>query len=289
MNSANSQLGLLFVTVSAIAWSTAGLFTRLIALDSWTMLVWRGIFGAAGIMAVMWMMQGRQSLRGLLHMRTSGWLFVAVGSAGMILFITALRFTTVAHAAVIYATVPLIAACLGWLVMREKPSRSAVIASVAALVGVIVMVGLGLEGGWLGNLLALGMALCMAALMIMARRFRDIPTMPAAGLSALLSAFLCWPLAQPLSVTGSDLVLLALFGVVNSALGMVFFALGARLLPVVQTALIGALDAPLAPLWVWLAFGETPSSATMVGGVIVFAAVTVHMVKSVHETDPRGS
>ena len=284
MNSANSRLGLLFVTVSAIAWSTAGLFTRLIALDSWTMLVWRGFFGAASILAVMWMMKGGESLRGLVRMRASGWLFVAVGSAGMILLITALRLTTVAHVAVIYATVPLIAACLGWLVMREKPSRSAVMASVAALVGVIVMVGLGLEGGWLGNLLALGMTLCMAALMIMARRYRDIPTMSAAGLSALLSAVLCWPLAQPLSVTGSELVLLALFGVVNSAVGMALFALGARLLPVVQTALIGALDAPLAPLWVWLAFGETPSSATMVGGVIVFVAVTVHVVKSVRET-----
>ncbi len=40
------------MTVSALAWSTAGLFTRLIPLDSWTMLVWRGIFGAIGIAVV---------------------------------------------------------------------------------------------------------------------------------------------------------------------------------------------------------------------------------------------
>jgi hypothetical protein len=41
-------IGLILVTASAIAWSTAGLFTRLIPLDSWIMLAWRGIFGALG-------------------------------------------------------------------------------------------------------------------------------------------------------------------------------------------------------------------------------------------------
>ena len=33
------QLGLLLVTSSAVAWSTAGLFTRIIEVDTGTMLV----------------------------------------------------------------------------------------------------------------------------------------------------------------------------------------------------------------------------------------------------------
>jgi len=45
-----------------------------------------------------------------------------------------------------------------------------------------------------------------------------------------------------------------------------------------NTALIGSLDAPLAPLWVWLAFNETPSASTFVGGLIVFVAVAIHVV-----------
>ena len=47
------RLGLLLVTVSAIAWSLAGFFTRLIHLDSWTMIAWRGLFGGAGMFAFM--------------------------------------------------------------------------------------------------------------------------------------------------------------------------------------------------------------------------------------------
>ena len=41
---AEYRLGLILVTASAVAWSLAGLFTRAIPLDSWTILAWRGIF-----------------------------------------------------------------------------------------------------------------------------------------------------------------------------------------------------------------------------------------------------
>jgi drug/metabolite transporter (DMT)-like permease len=36
----------------------------------------------------------------------------------------------------------------------------------------------------------------------------------------------------------------------------------------------------LAPIWVWLAFGETPRTATLIGGLIVFAAVFAHVLVS---------
>ena len=39
------HLGILFVLGAALAWSTAGFFTRVVAADLWTMLVWRGGLG----------------------------------------------------------------------------------------------------------------------------------------------------------------------------------------------------------------------------------------------------
>jgi drug/metabolite transporter (DMT)-like permease len=196
----------------------------------------------------------------------------------MIFFITSLRHTTVAHVAVIYATVPFVAAALGWLVMREQPTMRAVIASLAAFAGVALMVGLAVEGSLFGALLAFGMTLCVAGMMVIARRYQNISVMPAACLSALLSGLVCWPFGEPLAVSGYELFLLALFGLVNSALGLALFTLGARLLPAIETALIGALDAPLAPIWVWLVFGETPGIGTLAGGLIVFVAVAIHIM-----------
>jgi hypothetical protein len=40
--------GILLIALSAIAYSSAGFFTRVIHLDAWTMLFWRGLF--AGLM-----------------------------------------------------------------------------------------------------------------------------------------------------------------------------------------------------------------------------------------------
>ncbi|HEX4767819.1 MAG TPA: DMT family transporter [Lichenihabitans sp.] len=277
MTPSDYRLGLVLVTASAVAWSLAGLFIRLIHLDTWTMLAWRGLFGALGIALVVLAMRGRDPWRSLLAMAWPTWSFAVVSALGMILFIASLRHTTVAHVAVIYATVPFFAAALGWLALRERPSTSAVLASLAALTGVALMVGLGVEGGLFGDLLALGMTVCMAVIMVILRRFRHISAMPAAGVSALMSGVVCWPFGHPLAVTGSDLFLLALFGLVNSAAGLALFTIGARRLPPMETALIGSLDAPLAPLWVWLAFSEAPSGSTVIGGAVVFMAVGFHI------------
>lgn len=85
-------------------------------------------------------------------------------------------------------------------------------------------------------------------MMVIARRYQNIPIMPAACLSALLSGLVCWPLGDPLAITSHELLILALFGIVNSAVGLALFTLGARHLPAIETALIGSLDAPLASL-----------------------------------------
>ena len=112
-----------------------------------------------------------------------------------------------------------------------------------------------------------------------AKRSPNIPTLAAATLSAALSALVALPLAgDPTAYPTGIWIALILFGLVNSALGLALFTLGARLLPPIESALIGALDAPLAPIWVWLAFGLAPDSFTILGGMIVFGAVLAHIL-----------
>jgi len=154
------RMGLLLVTASAVAWSTAGLFTRMIPLDTGTMLVWRGVFGAIGILVFALALQGRSAIHDFRNMGWPGWLFAVVSAFGMLCFITSLHMTTVAHVSIIYATVPLVAAALAWLAIGERPSRSAIVASVFSLVGVGIIVGFGVEGNLTGDLLEIGRASC---------------------------------------------------------------------------------------------------------------------------------
>ena len=70
-------------------------------------------------------------------------------------------------------------------------------------------------------------------------------------------------------------------------LGLTLFTIGSGLIPAVANALIGALEAPRGPLWVWLAFGELPAATTFVGGTLVLGAVLAHVLTEFRSGGPR--
>ncbi len=267
--------GVVLVVLSAVAFSTAGFFTRLIEVDAWTMLFWRGLFGGAFIAGwVVWQYRARS----LAALQRIGWLgLVAAGcsTAATICFIHALRATTVADVLVINATAPFITAGLAWAWTGARERRSTLVASGVALVGVAVTVIPAIGAGRLwGNFLALLMTVLISAMMVLIRRQRAVDMLPASALSALLCAVVVWPWADPAAVTGGwTFVNLALFGTCQFGLGLLLLTVGTRLISATRSALIGALETPLAPALVWLAFGEMPPLATAIGGAIVLAAV----------------
>jgi drug/metabolite transporter (DMT)-like permease len=262
-----------------VAWSTAGYFVRLIALDSWTMLFWRGIFGALTGAAFLAAREWRRFVPALLGMGRAGLQFSVISALGMTAYLSSLRLTSVAHVAIIYATVPFVAAVTAALVLRERTSAITLLASSVAFAGIAVIVLDGsATGGAAGDLVAVAMTLLMAALIVAARRHPDIPMLPAAALSALLVAVFAAPFAHVWPIGVPQLLELALFGATNMGLGLILFTVGSKLLPASETALISSLEAPLAPFWVWLAFGETPLATTIIGGALVMAAVLAHVL-----------
>jgi drug/metabolite transporter (DMT)-like permease len=273
----NYRLGLVLVTVAAVAWSTSGLFTRFLVVDAATILFWRGFFGVFGTLALVPFLSGAGGYKAFSSLGWAGCAYAAVTGASMLFFISALLNTTVAHVAIITSVVPLMAAFLSWLVLREKPSVSSITASLVALVGVSMMVGVSSDGRLFGDVLALIMAVLMAGMILISRSYKGIPALPATCLASALSALVVLPFASVTAVSGDQLLILAVFALVNQVLGFGLFAIGARWLPPTQSALILALEAPLAPLWVWLVLTETPGQATLSGGAIVLLAVFGHI------------
>lgn len=108
------------VAGSAVAYSLAGYFTRLTPLDVMTLLFWRGIVAGLMILVVVAVQE-----RGAVWpaIRATGWTGLLTATMGMIasyLYLAAFRHTTVADVSVIYATLPFVAAALGWLLLRER-------------------------------------------------------------------------------------------------------------------------------------------------------------------------
>lgn len=272
-------VGLALVSAAALAWSSAGYFTRLIPADAWTTCFWRGIFGGLfiSLLAAVWL---RERLWAAIRsLGWPGWLITLNNAVGMTAFITSLKLTSVADVSIIYATLPFVAAGLGWLWVRERVAPTTILASAVAAAGVLVMVsGTTLSGHLDGDALALLQTVSMAVGIVAIRRYRHVSLLVAAAISNFLAALASWPFAEPLAVGSADIGHLAVFGFVQMTLGLTFFTVGSRLVPAAETALISALEAPLAPVWVWLAFGERPSNATIAGGVLVMAAALGHIL-----------
>jgi drug/metabolite transporter (DMT)-like permease len=62
-------------------------------------------------------------------------------------YAAAVMTTTIAHVMVIYATLPFVAAAIGFLINGERVSARTLAASGLALVGIVVMVASGLGSG----------------------------------------------------------------------------------------------------------------------------------------------
>lgn len=273
------RLGILMVTGSAVAYSTAGYFTRLIPLDVWTLLFWRGIFAGLFIAAILVWQNGSRSFIVLRQMGWPGLLIAALSTTGMMFFINALRLTTVADVALLFAAAPFVTALFAWLAIGETASRATLIASAIACIGIVIMVGNAASAtNLLGSLLALGMICAISAMMVAVRKFKQADMVPVSCVSSFLTALIIAPLARPLAASHADLFHLALFGVTQLGLGLLLLTTGTQLISATESALISALDTPLAPIWVWLAFGEVPTSTTLLGGALVVIAVIGHIL-----------
>jgi drug/metabolite transporter (DMT)-like permease len=111
----------------------------------------------------------------------------------------------------------------------------------------------------------------------MARRYPGLSMAAVIALAGLLCAAVAWPLMQAPVPDARTMAILALFGIATTSLAYLLFLLGARHIPSGEAGLLGLLDTVLSPLWVWLAFGETPTTAALLGGGIVLMSVVWYL------------
>ena len=235
--------GVLLIVLSSIAYSSAGFFTRLIHLDAWTMLFWRGVFAGLMILCVIVVQERGRTLTAIRAIGRPGFVAALCSTAATILFLNAFRRTSVADVVMIFAAAPFVTAGLGWLWLGVTEAWTTLAASLLALAGVGIMVGGAVtEGHLVGDLLAFGTAVCMAIMMLILRQQRQTSMLPAACLSALLCPLLVWPFTSPFAVGMDDMLMLLLFGTTQFGLGLVFLTMGGRLVSATENALINTLE-----------------------------------------------
>ena len=270
--------GRLAILLAAVAWSTAGLGQRSLEATAVTQVAGRAFFAALALFALVLAMERRGTVRAFLGMGRSGLamtVFLAISSGA---FLLALNHTSVANVLFMQAAAPMMAALLGWVLISEPVDGRTWAALLLAGAGVAVMAAGSLDAGIAAVGLPLLMTASFAVVIVIARHRRDVSMMPATCASQVLVVVVCAPFVTLGSVTGDDWAILAALGVGQMGLGLAFLTIGARLIPPAQVAIISLLEVVLGPLWVWLAYDERPSAATLAGGAIVVVAVVVQAV-----------
>ncbi|TGQ66709.1 DMT family transporter [Mesorhizobium sp. M00.F.Ca.ET.186.01.1.1] len=275
-DTAERSLGIVLVSASAAVFGLTGVLTKSIHADPLTITCWRGFIGSILISLYVLWRRRRSGNRQTLRLGWRGWLLAVEGALASIAFISAFKFTFVANVTVIYATSPFIAALLAYLLVREPIRLQTMLAAAASLCGVAVMVWSSFGSGNLfGDGLALLMTIGSALYMIMVRAFRDTPVVWAGAVSAMLLFALGWFVTDPLAVSARDALLLIAFGSCF-ALSSILWTEGARLIPAAESGLLGSAEVPFAILFAFLFLAEIPPMASLIGGVIVLAAVFAH-------------
>lgn len=269
--------GQVYIVLAALAWSTAGVLQRELEVNTATQIAGRAVFAALALLVFVAAMERGHVVSAFTSMRGASLAVAALTALASGCFIVALNHTTVANVLFMQAASPIAAALIAWVALRESISRRTVVAMAVALVGVGLMVGGPGGAQGLGLVLSVVMMFAFALGVVITRHRRDISMAPAICLSQIFLIVAAAPFVEPGTIGSRDLLFMVILGVGQMGLGLAFLTLGARLIPAAEVALITLLEIVLAPLWVWLTISETPATATLVGGVVLIAAVILQV------------
>ncbi|MGB8622356.1 MAG: DMT family transporter [Paracoccaceae bacterium] len=273
------RLSLLTVFCAGVLWSTQGLAIRLIGdSDAWQILFFRSVSLSVFLLIVVVFRYGRGAFAAIGRIGLPGIAGAVCLVFAYALGIFAMQQTTIADAVLLFATAPFFAAVLGWLVLDEKVQRPTWIAIGFAMSGIVVMQGGAIaRGSALGNLYAVGSALCFALFTLVLRWRKDGDMMPTVLLSGVFATVICFGITTAmgtgLSVPSTDILVASLMGVFQTGAGLVLYTIGARAVAAVQLALLPLIEVILSPLWVALIIGEIPTAIVLLGGSLVGVAI----------------
>ncbi len=276
--------GLAICTAGVLAISPDTLLIRLIDVDAWTLSFWRGLLLALVLGTAQLLRHRGRTIAIYRALGRRGLLAGALWGLGTICFVGAVTQTSVANVLIIIGAAPLAAALLGRTFLAELVPLRTWLAIGGTLAGVLLTVWGNIDGPRLGDLIAVGAVLCLAAYLTIVRGAGSVDMTPCIVLSGIVAALLALPMAQPASVPAASVVWLLLLCVIVIPVSFTLITLGPRYLPAHEVALIGLLETVLGPYLVWLVLDEHPGSAALAGGAMVLVILALHTVAGARRT-----
>ncbi len=268
-NLSEHQKGFIAVFITAILWSSGGLFIKLISLDAMELSFFRCLI-AAIVFALLF---------GKKLFAFNRFTFVNAGFYAIVLttFVIATKTTTAANAIFLQSTAPIYVLIFEPLINKTSYERINIITVAVCFIGMIFFFLGEISPGHLeGNLVALLSGVMFAALFLGLRKNGKEYQQSSIFYGNIIVTLICIPFIldlKPLSF--SDVWMVTFLGVFQIAFAYAFFSYGLKRIIAVEASIIGMLEPVLNPIWVFIGYGEAPSGWAIIGGMIIISAIVV--------------
>jgi len=281
--------GLIFTFLGVLALGPDALLVRLIGLEHWTLLFWRGLFIAIGILVVMFFRYREQTGLVIRNNGRLGILIACLFTCSTICFISALTYTSVAHTLVIISAAPVFAALLSRIFLSEPIQMRTMIVMGIVMAAISLMVANDQDqySSLFGDMLAILTAVFLSSSLVVTRQAREFDMTPSIALSGVLTALIVLPFANPLEVSSDAMQLLILLSLLLT-FSFVMFMLGPRYIPAPEVSLMLPIETVTGIALVWWVIGEAPSNLSIIGGVIIISCLMINsliLIKSTSKVD----
>ena len=271
---------ILYLVITAILWSSSGLFVKILDWQPVAILAGRSFFAAIVFLIYLKRIPTRFGLWQVL----AASMFILT----QFLFITSTKLTTAANSIFLQYTAPIYVVLLGAWFLNEKPSRTDWLAMLVIFIGLTLFFGDKLSPeGFYGNLLAILSGVTSAIMMVAFRAQKDGNPAESNLIAFLVTATFGMPFVLKETWTVNSILILAFLGIVQIGFAFIFFTKGIKHIPALEANLIGTLEPVFNPIWVFLFYGESMGRFALVGGLVVLGGVILSAVGSARSTKPH--
>ena len=273
----NSHLkGLLIAFFGILILTPDAVLVRLADSNSWTVLFWRGLFFAAGIVVILLITYRSKAVNELINIGKGGVLIGLLTALGGTSFILAIHYTSIAKTLVIISISPIMVAIVSLIMLKEKPALYTWISMIIVFIGIyIVMAGDRSGMNLMGNLFALTSVILGGFSFTLLRKYKNVNMVPAMAVNGIAIALVGFVFADSLVLSSQSMMYILASGIVL-AVSFSLITMAPQYIPAPEVAMFFPLGTVLGTLMAWIIIKEEPSGNALIGGSIVIITLFCH-------------
>ena len=281
----NSHLkGLLIAFFGILILSPDAVLVRLADSNSWTVLFWRGLFFAAGIVVILLITYRSKAVDELINIGKEGMLIGLLTALGGTSFILAIHYTSIAKALVIISISPIVVAIVSLIMLKEKPTLYTWLSMILVFIGIYIVMSGDTSGvNLLGNLFALISVIVGGFSFTLLRKYKNVNMVPAMAVNGIAIALVGFLFADSLILSSQSMLYILASGIVL-AVSFSLITIAPQYISAPEVAMFFPLGTVLGTLMAWIVVNEQPSGNALIGGSIVIVTLFCHAWYSTKHT-----